>query len=266
MEMEYDNDSGVEEFDCGICKGKGCTVCNMTGKIQIKTNQGDGHAEKEQIIQRQSPKIIINASDYEKDQLITQLGKLRLSNPVASKEYSMALTLYRDVEEMNKKLQDEEYLIRMRGLLENIEKYQIDHLKPVKETVMVIGDLEKLADRTFERIKLMSSHFEIALEIMQRELKLLNDRHEDLKDEYEDFRKSIFINAAGQQQQYDGKQSGPKEVVPETPDINLPPSKIIVEESDDEEEVYDEPEPEPRKKSKPKPKQTKSTDIQYSTL
>lgn len=276
MEVNY-RDESVREFECALCKGLGCTYCGMTGTIQMRVappsqqeEVGEEEEQQQQQVYRSAPKIIINASDYEKDQLITQIGKLRLSSPVAQKEYSMAMTLFREVENLSGKLQEDEYIEKMREVIEKIEKYQIDHLKPVKDAVGIISELEEHAAKIFDRIRMMAAHFEVSLELMSREHRLALEKNQDLQDEFKELKQTIFQNTQPKPRGRPRQEPMPTRAPEPMVDSRLPPEEI---ESEDEEEEENESEPIPAgpvqqpEPIQPKPRQqSRNRNVEYEQI
>ena len=164
-----DQDPNVTYVTCPVCEGAGCDVCNFTGQIRVKIPT---EAVKPST-------IIIDSSDYEKDKLISEIGRLKLTSSTARKEYSAAYTFYKEIQQMVEKLSGEQFDDAFFEIIEKLREYQVDAVEPVAETLDLINDLRKANAMMADRVKILATHFELALEIIDREYKLLKDAKDD---------------------------------------------------------------------------------------
>lgn len=161
--MESKISGYVEEIPCPVCNGVGCTVCNFEGTIQVGN--------------REAPKIFIDAPEFEKDKIMTQLGKLKDHiDPQSRKEYSMAFTFYRELQELSQIIESEMFSKRLQEIIDQLFEYRLDKVKPVELTLNLLDKLKQLIEKMTDRNKLMAIHFEAAIDQMTKKYKEMDKK------------------------------------------------------------------------------------------
>lgn len=168
--METKESGYLTEESCPVCNGIGCSVCNFEGSIQIGN--------------REAPKMFVDAPEFEKDKIVTQLGKLKNElDPVARKEYSMAFVFYREMQELASLTEGEMFSKKLEEILTLLMEYRLDKVKPVEETLNFLDRLRQLVVKMNERSRLMAIHFESAIEVITRKYKEINKQCYELQNE-----------------------------------------------------------------------------------
>jgi hypothetical protein len=187
----YEQDESVEDYDCPVCQGRGCTICGMSGEIQVRVSGAQLRQQQNVIV---PPKIVVNATDYEKDQLMTQMGRLRLISTVSQKEYSAALTVFKEIKDLSERM--EQYIPeKMYDIVKMLKEDQITELKPIENALELLHELQQTNAQLFDRINRLSLHFEMSLETLNRTAKEIVEQRDDDKNELDKFRKLIMSSA-----------------------------------------------------------------------
>lgn len=185
------NDDNYETIQCPVCEGRGCTICGDSGGIQRRVD-----SSQQQTVS--PPRIIVDASDYEKDQILVQLGKVSLINPIARREYSGAIMFYRSGQNLNTIINSDEFRETFTEIKERLEADKVDQIKSVDAALGMVSNLHETFLKLFDNMKNMAERFEMALEVMNREVKEYQEKADANEQELATFRQMVMSAAVKQ--------------------------------------------------------------------
>jgi len=167
---------------CVQCQGKGCKLCDGDGYITVGG--------------REAPKVFIDAPEYEKDKLVTQLGKLKeFMDPTSRKEYGMAFTFYREHGEIAAIVDTDEFTAELEKIFQELVEYQLDDMKPIKNMIGIISKMQDIVTKLQERSKLSTIHFESSIRVLISRQKEMDKKMYDIQQENKKIKNALMKQA-----------------------------------------------------------------------
>ncbi len=159
-----------EAKECPTCGGEGCSVCDFNGTIKTKKKEDQS-------------KVLVNASEPEKDELKSNLGKIQIPNKTAKQEFSAGYTFYKELKEMSDRVEGQNFKELFDEVIDNLGDHELLDYEPVKDTLDVVSILKSLLMDFSDKIDTMAVHFELCVDILSEDIRNKRDEIKELNKE-----------------------------------------------------------------------------------